>query len=236
MSRNAFLQLAVGFAISFATLTGCSESRTPPTDQTSATQSADVGSSEAPVGRLGNSVVPSRYSIELKIDPSRERFSGSVTINISLNKPRDTIWLHGKNLDISEVYLTDSHSNRVEASYEERLESGVSLLSLERLVDTGPATLHFTYSAPFDTSVNALFKIVRGEDSYAATQLEAIAARQVFPGFDEPGFKVPFDLTVVTRADDVVVTNTPEASARPFCEGLRRRLMRSRPRRGPRPS
>jgi len=224
MSRNAFLQLAVGFAISFATLPGCSESGTPPTDQTSATQSADIDSSEAPVGRLGNSVVPNRYSIELRIDPSQERFSGEVTIDISLNEPRDTIWLHGKNLDISEVYLTDSHSNRVEASYEERLESGVSLLSLERMVDTGPATLHFAYTAPFNTSVNALFKVVRGEDFYAATQLEPIAARQVFPGFDEPGFKVPFDLTVVTRADDVVVTNTPEASAETLADGFVRHI------------
>ena len=118
MSRNAFLQLAACFAISFATLTGCSESGTPSTDQTSATQSADVDSAEAPVGRLDNSVVPNRYSIELRIDPSQERFSGSVTIDISLNEPRDSIWLHGKNLDISEVYLTDSHSDRVEASYE----------------------------------------------------------------------------------------------------------------------
>ena len=224
MSRNAFLQLAACFAISFATLTGCSESGTPSTDQTSATQSADVDSAEAPVGRLDNSVVPNRYSIELRIDPSQERFNGSVTIDISLNEPRDSIWLHGKNLDISEVYLTDSHSNRVEASYEERLESGVSLLSLERLVDAGPATLHFTYSAAFNTSSNALFKIVRGEDSYAATQLEAIAARQVFPGFDEPGFKVPFDLTVVTRADDVVVTNTPEASAETLADGFVRHV------------
>jgi len=222
MSRNALLQLAVAFAISFATLTGCSESGTP--DQTSTTRSADVGSTDAPVGRLGNAVVPNRYSIELRIDPSQESFSGEVTIDISLNEPRDSIWLHGKNLDISEAYLTDSHSNRVEASYAERLESGVSLLSLERLVDTGPATLHFTYSAPFDTSVNALFKIVRGEDFYAATQLEPIAARQVFPGFDEPGFKVPFDLTVVTRADDVVVTNTPEASAETLADGFVRHV------------
>ena len=114
MSRNAFLQLTVGFVISFVTLTGCSESGTP--DQTSATQSADVDSAEAPVARLGNAVVPNRYSIELRIDPSQESFSGEVTIDISLNESRDTIWLHGKNLDISEVYLTDSDSNRVGAS------------------------------------------------------------------------------------------------------------------------
>ncbi len=216
------MRLAGCILIPFLALSGCSDSGSP--DRSTATQSAGVGKSEPPVARLGNAVVPRGYQIELRIDPSQERFSGVVTIDVSVNEPRDAIWLHGKNLDISEVYLTDSQSNRIDASYEERLESGVSLLSLERSVDAGPAKLHFTYSAPFNTSVNALFKVVRGEDSYAATQLEAIAARQVFPGFDEPGFKVPFDLTVVARADDVVVTNTPEASAETLGDGFVRHV------------
>ena len=51
-------------------------------------------------------------------------------------------------------------------------------------------------------------------DAYALTQFEAIAARQAFPGFDEPGFKVPFDISVIARKDDVVVATTPEASTR----------------------
>ena len=222
MFSNTCLRLTGCILIVFSALVGCSESGGP--DQSSATPSAAAGTSEPPVARLGNSVVPSRYRLELKIDPSQERFSGSVAIDVLINEPRDVIWLHGKHLDIFEVYLLDNHSNRVDASYEERHRSGVALVTLERLVEAGPATLHFVYDAPFNTSVNALFKVVRGEDSYAATQLEAIAARQVFPGFDEPGFKVPFDLTVVTRADDVVVTNTPEASAETLGDGFVRHV------------
>jgi alanyl aminopeptidase len=225
MSISRFLRHAACITVSITTLAGCSESAAPPTDPASATPADRVSNPPPPVGRLGDSVVPIRYSIELRIDPSQDSFSGSVTIDISVNVRLDAMWLHGKNLAVSEVYLTDSDSNRVNATYAQHHESGVSLVTLDRLVDAGPATLHFTYSAAFNTSTNALFKVVRGDDSYAATQFEAIAARQAFPGFDEPGFKVPFDLSVVSRADDVVVTTTPEASAETLADGFVRHVI-----------
>jgi alanyl aminopeptidase len=183
-----------------------------------------------PPGQLGNSVAPTRYSIELSIDPSKETFSGSVEIDITLGQPQDAVWLHGKDLDVSEVYLTDGRDNRVDASYEERLDSGVALVTLSREVPAGPAKLHFTYSAPFNRSTNALFKVERAGEQYAVTQFEPIAARQAFPGFDEPGFKVPFDLAVVARGNDVVITTTPELSTEKLADGrVRHVFKRTRP-------
>jgi len=205
--------LVVAIAACLAILSGCSDSPAP-----------EVSSSPLPVGQLGASVVPSRYKIELKIDPSEDSFSGEVTIDITINERTDAIWLHGKNLNVSDVHLTDSQSDRTNANYEERHPSGVSLVTLDQAVDAGHAQLHFTYEAPFNTSTKALFKVVRGEDSYAATQFEATGARQVFPGFDEPGFKVPFELSYVTRASDVVVTTTPEISAEDLGDGFVRHV------------
>ena len=171
---------------------------------------------DAPEGRLGNEVVPTKYDIELTVDPSQALFSGSVTIYVQISEPTSTIWLHGKDLDVSEVYLIDGGASRISASYEERLDSGVALLTLEQAAAAGAASIHFAYKAPFNTSVNALFKVEREGRHYAVTQFEPIAARKVFPGFDEPGFKVPFDLALVTRAADVAITTTPEASAEPL--------------------
>ena len=57
----------------------------------------------------------------------------------------------------SEAYLTAKNSGRIEASYAERLESGVALLSFSRMAAAGPATLHFAYTAPFNDSGNALY-------------------------------------------------------------------------------
>jgi len=216
MSKLRILQTAICFTASFAILLGCSQSETPPA---AAETTADI-TAMAPVGQLGDAVEPDHYRLELRIDPSQERFSGAVEIDITFNEPGDRIWLHGKDLDVSEVYLHDGRSQRIDASYEQHLDSGVALVSLAQPVQKGPATLHLTYSAAFNTATNALFKVERDGESYSVTQFEPIAARMAFPGFDEPGFKVPFDLSVIARAADIVVTTTPEASVETLNDGF----------------
>jgi alanyl aminopeptidase len=54
--------------------------------------------------------------------------------------------------------------------------------------------------------------------------MEPIAARKVFPGFDEPAFKVPFDLVLVTRADHAAITTTPEIARETADDGYVRRV------------
>ncbi len=185
---------------------------------------------EAPVGRLGKAVVPTQYQLELAIDPSKDRFSGQVVIDISLNAPQDAIWLHGKNLEVSEVFLTDKDAKRIDATYAERQESGVAQVSLARTVPAGQAKLHFTYNAPFNTAANALYRVESSGLPYAVTQFEPIAARQAFPGFDEPGFKVSFELSVIARKGDTVVTTTPEVSAEDLGDDrVRHVFMKTRP-------
>ena len=215
------LQLCICIAI--FSLSGCSEPAEPMTEQSTpvpvAAESVAAVTNDAPPGQLDNSVFPSHYRLELKIDPSRETFEGTTAIDLVFNQSVDSFWLHGKNLEVTEAWLMTADSRRIEANYEQQLESGVALVSFAEPVAAGTASLHFIYSAPFNTSVNALFKVVRGEESYAASQFEPTGARQLFPGFDQPEFKVPFDLVLITRANDVVVTNTPEASVEDLGDG-----------------
>ncbi|MCJ7590506.1 MAG: M1 family metallopeptidase, partial [Woeseiaceae bacterium] len=222
MSARKSLRWFALAATAITLFSACSDTSDSGADK--ATGTAVVSPSEPPKGQLGDSVAPTQYSVELSIDPSQERFSGVVVIDITLTRPQDHIWLHGKNLSVTEVYLTDSRGDRVDASYEERLDSGVALITLSREVAAGPAKLHFSYSAAFNLVANALFKVERSGDHYALTQFEPIAARQVFPGFDEPGFKVPFELAVVARDGDVVITATPEISAETLDNGTVRHI------------
>ena len=202
------------------TLAACSGSDDSPTEPAATSPQQATDDLVAPVGRLGDNVAPTRYDIELTIDPSQERFAGSVSIDVQIDEPTSAIWLHGKGLDVSDVYLTDSDGRRIDASYEERLDSGVALLALSNPAPAGAASIHFAYTAAFNDSANALFRVERDGRHYAVTQFEPIAARSVFPGFDEPGFKVPFDLALVTRADDAAITTTPDASSEPHGDGL----------------
>jgi alanyl aminopeptidase len=226
MKAQKSLQVLICVIFMSAMLFACSNADAPQTgDNTTGGHAND-----APVAQLGNAVLPRHYRLDLRIDPTGQRFSGTVEIDVTLNEARDRIWLHGKDLNVTEVFVIDSAASRVNATYEQRLPSGVSQVSLERSIDAGNATLHFVYDAAFNTSTNALFKIVRGEDSYAATQFEAISARAAFPGFDEPVFKVPFDISMVTRADDVAITTTPEIGAETLPDGfVRHTFITTRP-------
>jgi len=223
MANKNSAQALPCFFTALCLFAACSESPAPATDVASL-------SGPAPVGQLGRTVVPVHYGLELRIDPREQRFSGTTSIDLKVNEVASGIWLHGKDLDVSDVYLLDGESHRIDARYEQRLDAGVALVSLESPVAPGKATLNFEYTAAFNTSANALFKVLRDGDAYAVTQLEPIAARQVFPGFDEPGFKVPFDVSLVTPADDVAVTNTPEAASEILADGfVRHSFETSRP-------
>ena len=216
MKTTRNVRSVILFAAFTTFVVGCSEK--PESTEPAATDPGPV-----PVGRLDTRVTPEHYRLELRVNPREDEFTGTTSIDLSIADAVSGIWLHGKNLDVSEAYLVDGDGNRIAARYEQRDDTGVALVSLDSPVGAGSATLTLTYTAPFNTAANGLFKVVRGEDSYAASQMQPIGARQVFPGFDEPAFKVPFDLTLVTLADDVAVTTTPDATMEDLGDGYVRR-------------
>jgi len=216
-------------AFAVATLVGlaaCDGSQPPAGGAGASTPSADSSAGPAPQvpampkGQLGGAVTPDHYRLDLEIVPERERFSGEVGIDITIHEPAPVIWLHGNRLEVTEASLTSADGDTIAADYEQVAETGVARLELERVPPSGAATLHFTYSAPFDTSLEGLYKVVEDEQAYAFTQFEATSARLAFPGFDEPVFKTPFDIEVTAPAGETVVTATPEVSSEAVGEGL----------------
>jgi alanyl aminopeptidase len=210
------------FTLAF--MSACSKSDAPVEVPPTVADEATTLATDIPVARLGDAIVPGRYRLELRVDPTQDSYSGKVSIDAKVSESLDSFWMHGKDIDIDEIFLTDADGDRVAASYEQKHDSGVSLVSLARTVDAGPVTLDIRFHRPFETGTNGLFRVLRGDDAYVATQMEPIAARKVFPGFDEPGFKVPFDLALVTRADHVAITTTPEVATETLDEGFVRRV------------
>ncbi|MFW5921072.1 MAG: M1 family metallopeptidase, partial [Polyangiales bacterium] len=225
--------MGVSWALSAAMLLGACgpsspQSRNPTTiaprsDDDRQSEVEVVDEKEPPLGRLPRDVVPQEYTLALQIVPSEDRFSGSARIDVTLKKPRSVIWLHGRKLEVTKATLTPEGGDPIAAEWEQvDEESGVAALRLPQPVLPGKATIAITYSAPFDRQLDGLYRVDTGGESYAFTQFEATSARQAFPGFDEPSFKTPFDITVIAKDEHVAASTTPVVEAKEIEGGLKR--------------
>ena len=184
--------------------------------------SVAAAASDYPRGQLSDDVVPQRYSLTLTIDPRQKSFSGEMEIQVRLKKPTQRIWLHGQGLQVKDATLrTAGHTQSLKYTEVDTV-SGVARLDLPQAAAAGSGTLRLSYTADFGSEPQGLYRAVVGEDSYAFTQMEPIAARRAFPGFDDPQFKTPFEVTVIAPSADQVVANAPLAASTPLGNGTTR--------------
>lgn len=162
-----------------------------------------------PRGRLPQTAEPLHYQLALDIDPRLDNFRGRTQIKVQLHEPSQIVWLHGNKLRMQEVSATLTTGEPIAATYEQVDPIGVAKVTFAQTVPAGEINLDFVYTAPFNTSLEGLYKVVADNDAYVFTQFEVTSARLVFPGFDEPAFKVPFDITVDVAAEHKVASNTP---------------------------
>ena len=164
---------------------------------------------EVPLGRLPDTATPVAYRLDLNIDPEQPRFSGHTEIDIEVKAATRSLFLHGRDLKVSKA-LAKAGGSTIAATYAQVDQLGVVRLDFAEPLPAGKATLVFDYDAPFGSGAAGLYRVKVGDRYYAWTQFESIDARAAFPGFDEPGFKTPFTVTLNTPGDDVAITNGPE--------------------------
>jgi alanyl aminopeptidase len=117
--------------------------------------------------------------------------------------------LHADGIEVSNVRLgLDGMSIPVSYSIENELLTIVSAQTLT----PGKYSLVIDFTNEFNTQAVGLYRMESDGVGYAYTQFEATDARKAFPCFDEPSFKIPFQLTIAAREDNEVVTNTPVRS------------------------
>jgi len=185
---------------------------------------------EVPVGRLPQDVVPQSYAIDLTIVPEKDTFSGEVRIAVTLAGETDHIWLHGRDLRVSLAEATPEGGAPIAATYKQVDPSGVVRLDLAAPLPKGKAVLHFKYEADFNRQLQALYKVEEDGKPYIFSQMEPISARLAFPGFDEPGFKAPFDVTLTVPQEDVAISSSPIVAQEDAGNGLKRvRFAQTRP-------
>jgi len=214
--------------IATSCVVSCGRNENAPADAAGTTDGAATAATPGavPLGRLGDEVVPIGYRLQLVIDPDGPSFQGNAEIDVDVAHPISAVWLHGKDLEMNRVTAV-SGDTQLDGRYEQLDVTGVARVSFARPLAAGRATLRFDYSAPFATVPDGLYRAEEGGDEYAATQLESISARKVFPGFDEPRFKTPFDIAVTAKTVHTVVTSTPEIDSEDVGIGMTRHVFQT---------
>ncbi|WP_298692262.1 M1 family metallopeptidase [uncultured Sphingomonas sp.] len=163
-----------------------------------------------PQGRLPDVATPIAYRLDLTIQPEQDRFTGHAEIDVTLKAQTRSLYIHGRDLHVASA---TAHAGmlKTRASYTQVDPLGVVRLDFAQPLPAGKVTLTFDYDAPFGSGAAGLFHVKVGDQWYAWTQFESIDARAAYPGFDEPGYKTPFTVSVTTRPGLTVYGNAPES-------------------------
>ncbi len=165
-----------------------------------------------PTGKLPDTVRPLAYRLDLTLIPETPRFNGHAEIDVELKRAAQTVWMHGRNLHVSRAVAVIG-GKEVPLSFAQKSPYGLAQIDFGKTVQPGKITLKFDYDGAYGSGPSGLYHLKIDGSWYAWSQFESIDARAAFPGFDEPGYKTPFTVSLTTRPGMVAVSNAPEDGA-----------------------
>jgi cytosol alanyl aminopeptidase len=174
---------------------------------------AGAAADSPPKLRLGEvqQVKPTGYRVELTLDPDKETFSGSIHIALDIERSTQILWLNATNIVVRKASLTQGAA----AQDVIVVPGGGNFLGLRfsSQVSAGAAEIEIDYKGKvLLRDQSGIFRTEDAGNRYLLTQFEQISARRAFPCFDEPNYKVPWQVTLHVPAQNSVVSNTPVLS------------------------
>ena len=179
---------------------------------------------EPPPARLGRAVVPVFQTVELRVDARRPDYDGRVRIELEVREATDRFRIHSEGSRLDSIALAvRGRTVPVEAH---EVANGIWELRAGAPLPRGRGVLEIAFTNEFDTKGSGLYRLESGGEFYTFSQFEATDAREAFPCFDEPEFKIPWQMTLIVPRAHEAVTNTPVL--RETIEGDMKRLVHER--------
>lgn len=175
-----------------------------------------------PIGQLPRTVLPERVRLDLTLDANATGFEGKVQIDVAVTAATDTIWMHGRRLRIERAQYRSAEGEVVPLQAEQVHESGVLRLTAPLALAVGKGRIEIDYAADYDQQLEGAYQVKVGEDRYVITQMEPLGARSAFPGFDEPSFKHPWEVSLVVPVGQQGFANTRMVGIDKVKDGWRR--------------
>ncbi len=162
--------------------------------------------------RLSRDVEPLAQAVELSLDPAKDDFSGRIRIDLLVHQRTSAFRLHALGPTFTSALLTDlaGRALTLTATLTEA-DLGLVTLTAPAPIPPGTYTLTIAFNNTFNRTGVGIYKTISRGSPYLFTQLEARDARRAFPCWDEPAFKIPWQLTLTVPAALSAVTNSPVA-------------------------
>ena len=168
--------------------------------------------------RLPSGARPIRYEATLTVVPGEPKASGEIAIDLELERSHQVLWLNADDLVVSRVAVSTA------ATKVTMLPAADQFLGLAFEPPLSPGRHRLTLAFEAEQTRNStrgVFALQYGGAWYAMTQFEALSARRAFPCFDEPGFKVPWQLTLNVPRELAAFSNTPVVSETDAGSGMK---------------
>ena len=157
--------------------------------------------------RLPREVAPTGESVRLHIDPDRPAYSGDVRVELQVAAGTDSVCFHAEGQELTAIRLTQS--GRALSVTRQGGPDGLQTLHLAQPLERGPAMLEIDFTRPLGTRSVGLYRTVRDGRGYVFSQFESADGRKAFPCWDEPAFKIPWQVTLDVPRTQQAVSNAP---------------------------
>lgn len=157
--------------------------------------------------RLNPAVQPVSQQLEMTINPNLDRYTGTTRIELDIRQPVESILLHAQDITIKQVRL--GRAGKLRDAEFEILEHALLRVSTSIQIEPGQYSLQIDFEDDFNTDSVSMYRVEEHGRFHIFSQMEASEAREAFPCFDEPAYKIPWQLTLTVPQDMLAVSNTP---------------------------
>ena len=182
----------------------------PAIPATPAPAAPEPGAPGAPGLRLPASVRPTAVALALNVDPAQARHSGEVVIDLQLTQATGRIELHAQDLQVHAASAQLPGARTLPARVTMRPQGSRLVLAFDSALPAGPAQLRLAFSGRLqEQTFSGLYRQHEAGQWAAFSHFQPNGARRVFPLFDEPGWKLPWTLSLTVPEALTAVSNMP---------------------------
>jgi alanyl aminopeptidase len=158
-------------------------------------------------GRLLRDVLPTSERLKLTLDARKSSYTGFAHIDLRVVTAADSFQFHSEGLTLQSLTLRNAKA--IVPSTHSQVAPTMVTVRTRAPFQPGVYSLDVEFTNDFSTRAQGIYRLETGGESYCFTQFESDDARKAFPCWDEPSFKIPYQLTLVLPNSHRAVSNTP---------------------------